>query len=327
MHFVPFFGKSGNILVLHLTDFPMEPNLNSLLKSLFRMLYALPGRLLTTLLGKGLLWIAKGLAFLIFVSLRYVLGYRKAIIKKNLTASFPLKSSGEIRKLMHGYYSHMSDLVIEPFLFYLAPSKLRQRLATYTNPDLLEKLYKDDKQVIVFASHYGNWEYLTNLPQVTSYPVYTAYSPIKNDRVNRLMMSLRSFFGVTLIPRQGFYRQALSLLRQRAIPKLLVVIADQRPAPGNDKFHIPFLDQDTAVQTGGERIASSSDAAVVYVESRKNAQFKYEFTFSLMENASPIVPLSITKAYYRILEKNICRAPSYWLWSHNRWKVAATTTS
>ncbi len=44
-------------------------------------------------LGKGLLWIAKGLAFLIFVSLRYVLGYRKAIIIKNLTASFLLKSA------------------------------------------------------------------------------------------------------------------------------------------------------------------------------------------------------------------------------------------
>ncbi len=101
-------------------------------------------------------------------------------------------------------------------------------------------------------------------------------------------MSLRPLFGVTLIPAAGFYRQALSLLRQRAIPKLLVVIADQRPAPGNDKFHILFLDRDTAVQTGGERIASSSDAAAVYVESRKNAQFKYEFTFSMMENASPI---------------------------------------
>jgi len=237
-----------------------------------------------------------------------------------------MKSTREIGKLMHAYYLHMSDLLLEPFLFYLAPAMLRKRLATYTNPEVLERLYKTGRPVIVFASHYGNWEYLINLPQVTNYQVYTAYSPIKSGPLDRLMIRLRSFLGVRLIPKKGFYRQALSLLRQTAIPNLLVVIADQRPAPGNDKFHIPFLDQDTAVQTGGERMAASSDAAIVYVESRKNAQFSYEFTFKTMENTDRVVPMSITKAYYRFLERSISLAPSYWLWSHNRWKGQAATT-
>lgn len=208
------------------------------------------------------------------------------------------------------YYGHMSDLIIEPFLFYLAPRVFRERLATYSNLEVLNKLYHDHKQVIVFASHYGNWEYLVNLPQVTSYQVYSAYSPIKNGMMNRVMMSVRSFLGVKLIPRKTFYRKALSLMRESSFPNLLIIIADQRPAPGNTKYHLPFLDQDTAVQTGGERIAAYSDAAIVYVESRKKARFKYNFTFTKMENADPIVPLSITKAYYHFLEKSICLAPS-----------------
>ena len=295
------------------------------MKSTLNIIAGFLGRKLAGLRDNGLLLSAKSLSFLLFVSLRYILKYRKAVIRKNLTSSFPAKSAGEIRNLMHAYYVHMSDLLIEPFLFYLAPSMLRKRLATYTNPEVLEGLYKDRRQVIVFASHYGNWEYLINLPQVTDYQVYTAYSPIKSGALDRLMISLRSFLGVRLIPRKGFYRQALSLLRQTSVPNLLVVIADQRPAPGNDKFHIPFLDQDTAVQTGGERMAASSDAAVVYVESRKNAHFKYEFTFKMMENTDRVAPLGLTKAYYRFLEKSISLAPSYWLWSHNRWKAPATT--
>lgn len=286
----------------------------------------LPGGALATFLGKCLLWATKILSFVVFVSLRFVLKYRKAVIRKNLTSSFPMKSPREIGKLMHAYYRHMSDLLLEPFLFYLAPAMLRKRLATYTNPEVLERLYKAGRPVIVFASHYGNWEYLINLPQVTDYQVYTAYSPIKSGPLDRLMIRLRSFMGVRLIPKKGFYRQALSLLRQSPIPNLLVVIADQRPAPGNDKFHIPFLDQDTAVQTGGERMAASSDAAIVYVESRKNAQFSYEFTFQTMENTDRVVPMSITKAYYRFLEKSISLAPSYWLWSHNRWKARTIST-
>jgi len=301
----------------------MKSNTNAFTRSWWRTVAEVPGGILATLSGKCLIGFTKVLSFLLFVSLRFVLKYRKTVIRKNLTSSFPMKSAGEIRKLMGAYYRHMSDLLLEPFLFYLAPAMLRKRLATYTNPEVLERFYKDGRPVIVFASHYGNWEYLINLPQVTNYQVYTAYSPIKSGPLDRLMIRLRSFLGVRLIPKKGFYRQALSLLRQTANPNLLVVIADQRPAPGNDKFRIPFLDQDTAVQTGGERMAASSDAAVVYVESRKNAQFSYEFTFKTMENTDRVVPMSITKAYYRFLEKSISLAPSYWLWSHNRWKAQA----
>jgi KDO2-lipid IV(A) lauroyltransferase len=286
----------------------------------FRGLSATVRRIFTGLLGQTLLWVSKALSFTVFVVLRHLLHYRRAVISKNLTASFPMKSAREIRKLIRAYYKHMSDLLIEPFLFYLAPASLRARLASYTNPEVLERLYRDGKQVIVFASHYGNWEYLINLPQVTAYPVYTAYSPIKNGAMDRLMISLRSFLGVHLMPKKAFYRQALSLLRQHSDPKLLVVIADQRPAPGNDKFRIPFLHQQTAVQIGGERIAASSDATVVYVQSRKRAQFRYDFTFTEMKSADRDTSMSITKAYYQFLEKSISLAPGHWLWSHNRWK-------
>nr|WP_295933316.1 lysophospholipid acyltransferase family protein [uncultured Dyadobacter sp.] len=298
----------------------MKPNTQQYPRSSRRTLAPRLTDLPATLLSKALLGLTSLLASLLSFFLRFVLQYRKTVIRKNLTSSFPSKSSREIRTLMSAYYRHMSDLLLEPFLFYLAPERLRKRLAKYINPEVLELLHADQRPVIVFASHYGNWEYLINLPQVTDYPVYTAYSPIKNGLLNGMMIRLRSFLGVKLIPKKGFYRQALSLLRQTATPNMLVVIADQRPAPGSDKFHISFLDQDTAVQMGGERMAASSQAAVVYVESQKRARFSYEFTFRLMEHPDRSTPLSITKSYYCFLEKSISRAPSYWLWSHNRWK-------
>ncbi len=297
----------------------MKFTIPQLWRTIAQLLTDLPA----ALLSKSLLCLTSLLSILLSLLLRFVLQYRKTVIRKNLTSSFPTKSAGEIRKLMSAYYRHMSDLLLEPFLFYLAPERLRKRLAKYINPEVLELLRANQRPVIVFASHYGNWEYLINLPQVTDYPVYTAYSPIKNGLLDRMMIRLRSFLGVKLIPKKGFYRQALSLLRQTAIPNLLVVIADQRPAPGSDKFHISFLDQETAVQTGGERMAASSQAAVVYVESQKRSRFSYEFTFRLMEHPDRSPPLSITKSYYHFLETSISRAPSYWLWSHNRWKIPA----
>ncbi|CAG5011244.1 Lipid A biosynthesis lauroyltransferase [Dyadobacter sp. CECT 9275] len=299
----------------------MKSIINRLLRSTWQTVVQLLTQLPVTLFSKALLCLTIILSAILYFLLRFVLRYRKAVIQKNLISSFPAKSAGEIHKLMSAYYRHMSDLLLEPFLFYLAPGTLRKRLANYINPEVLQLLYKDRRSVIAFASHYGNWEYLINLPEVTDYPVYTAYSPIKSRPLDSLMIRLRSFLGVRLIPKKGFYRQALVLLRQTAIPNLLVVIADQRPAPGNDKFHISFLEQETAVQTGGERMAVLSHAAIVYVESRKKSQFSYEFTFRLMENPDRSTPLSITKTYYHFLEKSIKCTPTYWLWSHNRWRI------
>lgn len=266
---------------------------------------------------------AKFISWLAFILLRFVFRYRRAVIMSNLRTSFPLKSSGEIRQLAIRYYRHLGDLVVEPFLFFFAPATLRNKLIAYSNLELLERHYVNRKPVVAFASHYGNWEYMINLPEVTRYGVYTAYSVIKNGAINRLMVRLRSHFGVQLIPRAAFYRRGLSALREQKSPALLVVIADQRPAPGSAKFRLSFLGQVTAVQTGGERMAAAANAGIIYITCRKLGQFRYEYTLNGMPAAKAGEALSVTKSYYKLLENSIDIDPAYWLWSHNRWKAMA----
>lgn len=277
----------------------------------------------SSVLSHLFLFFAKCISFTAYLVLRYVLRYRKTLIHANLLACFPDKSQTQLGRLADSYYQHMADLLIEPFLFYLAPETLRRVLATYTNPEMLRDHFCNGEKVVLFASHYGNWEYLINLPEVTSYPVYTAFSPIKVAWINRLMIRLRSLFGVHLISKTNFYRSAISVFVKQPLPKLLVIIGDQRPAPGSHKFHLPFLDQRTAVQTGGERIAALSGASLVYVTSHKTGQFSYEFTFKKMDIADRDVPMNITSSYFHNLEQSILGAPAYWLWSHNRWKTSA----
>nr|WP_262924040.1 lysophospholipid acyltransferase family protein [Spirosoma liriopis] len=271
-----------------------------------------------------LLFIAKGLSFVLFVILRYGLRYRYRMIITNLTRAFPGRSTLEYRELLNGYYRHISDLCVEPFLFFCASDAHREQLARFTNPDLLSTLHQAHRPVVLLASHYGNWEYLVKLPQLTDYPVYTAYSPIKNHWLNRLLIYLRSRLGMSLIPKQNFYRQALMVLRDPHDLPLLLLIADQRPGPGSTKHHLPFLHQDTAVQIGAERMAMLSNAAVLSIEARQTARFQYQFTFRLLsEQAAKTVPLAITRQYYQALERVITHAPVFWLWSHNRWKGMA----
>lgn len=273
--------------------------------------------------SKLLLLIASALSSLIYLLTSQVMKYRYKVIKKNLVASLGSYGEKNIMDTIHKYYQHLGDIVVEPFLYYFASPSNRKKLATYTNPELLESFYKINKHVVLLASHYGNWEYLINLPKVVDFDVYTAYTPISNERINSWILKMRSSLGVKLIPKRNFYRSALSALRQKENPSLVVVIADQRPSM-DAKHFVDFFGQKTKVQIGAEKLAVASDSAVVYLECNKRARFHYDYTFHLIsEKPSEASTINITGAYYRQLENNIAKDPAHWLWSHDRWKGAS----
>jgi KDO2-lipid IV(A) lauroyltransferase len=271
-------------------------------------------------LNKPLFLIAAALSSLIYLLTSQVMKYRYKVIRKNLFTSFGSEGEKKIGNTINKYYQHLGDLVIEPFLYYLVSPRSRKKLATYTNPELLENFYKNNKHVVLLASHYGNWEYLINLPKVVDFDVYTAYTPISNNRINAWILKMRSSLGVKLIPKRNFYRGALSALKQQENPSLVVVIADQRPAM-DAKHFVNFFGQKTRVQIGAEKLAVASDSVVVYLECVKKARFHYNYTFHIIsEKPSEASPMNITDAYYNQLENNIAKDPAHWLWSHDRWK-------
>jgi len=271
----------------------------------------------------GSLWfmLASLCSGLVFIVLRYGLRYRYQTIYRNLSWAFPTKKPSELNHLLESYYQHLSDLCVEPFLFAFASARLRNHLARFTNLHVLNQLYKAQKPVVLLASHYGNWEYLIQLPLHSSYPVYTAYSPPRQPCVNRLLLGLRKRFGVHLIPQTSFYRHMLTRKNQAAEPALIVLIADQRPGPASLKHQLLFLQRHTYVQLGAERLAKQMEAVVVLADCIKVGRFCYEYRLTPVEwPAQGAQPLAITQRYYQHLEEQIHRSPAYWLWSHDRWK-------
>lgn len=271
------------------------------------------------MIEKTLLLIARAFSSVIFIVLKYVLRYRYGVIRKNLQRAFPEKAERERQRLMDHYYAHVADLFVEPFLFYLAPASVRKRLMTVEGFEVFNELYAHKKNVVILTSHYGNWEYLIDLPTRTDYCVTSGYSPVKSKWLNDFLIRIRSRFGANLIPKQQFYRGSLNLLRTKGRLNMIVVIGDQRPAPGSRKYSLPFFGMETDVQIGAERIARTADAAVVMLESVKIGRFKYRYHTELLD-VKANDPLAITTLYFAKLEKAIRHSPVEWLWSHDRWK-------
>ena len=98
-------------------------------------------------------------------------------------------------------------------------------------------------------------------------------------------------------------------------------MADQTPAWRNIHYWTPFLNQDTPVFTGVERIAKQTGFAVVYLDMEKIKRGYYKATVRLItDNPREEPENNITETYIRAMEKTILRNPAYWLWTHKRWK-------
>jgi KDO2-lipid IV(A) lauroyltransferase len=82
-----------------------------------------------------------------------------------------------------------------------------------------------------------------------------------------------------------------------------------------------FLNQDTPVFMGTEKIAQKMNYPLVYVQVQKIRRGYYSLKAEILK--SPPFGNSegeITEAHTKRLEKDIICHPDTWLWTHRRWK-------
>ena len=87
-----------------------------------------------------------------------VFKYRLKTVRKNLKLVFPDKDEKELRDIEKGFYKHFSDITIESIKAYgMSKNQMRERY-TYENIDVLEKIQKEKKNIILLCGHYSNFE-------------------------------------------------------------------------------------------------------------------------------------------------------------------------
>jgi KDO2-lipid IV(A) lauroyltransferase len=264
------------------------------------------------------LWGWRSLSDLIFLVLFKLWPYRRHMVLLNMARCFPTRSEKEIRQMVTAYFRHLADLIVEPFMISgIAPGSLG-KLVNFENTALIDRLLRENKQIVVMATHYGSWEYLLSLPLQTDCQVLAAYSPVSNKWLNSWLLKLRGRFGVMLIPKSEWYRRTLGWNTDSSA--IFVTIADQRP-PESGKYYLNFMNRKTFVQSGAARIAVQRNCPVVYLDVSKKERNSYHFRFRLITSqARELGEAGIMEHYYKALENTIERQPELWLWSHNRWK-------
>jgi Kdo2-lipid IVA lauroyltransferase/acyltransferase len=270
-----------------------------------------------TLLPLSILYLISDLLYLI---LYYIVGYRIKVVRTNLKNAFPEKTGSERKSIEKRFYRHLSDMFVETVkLIHLSEKELRKRLVI-TNPELLSRLFSEGRDVIAVLGHYSNWEFLTILPKLSDYTIISVYRPLKNKYFDKLIINLRTRYGHVLSPMSSVIRDLIRYKKDNR-RTFTALLSDQTPAKADIHHWTKFLNQDTAVYLGAEKIATKYGMAVVFMNFKKVRRGYYAITFELIcDNGADMPEYAITEAHVKRLEEIIREKPEYWIWSHRRWK-------
>jgi len=253
-----------------------------------------------------------------------VVKYRKKVIMDNLKNSFPAKSDTELKNIFNDFYHHFSDLFVEIIKLVSLPEKELFKRVTVSDEEILSRLANEKKGVVVVMSHTGNWEWISQR---------VCYSGRCFDYVGVVAKEISNphfeaiFTGLRMRLQQGyseiipFNQTARHLASVRHKTSMIITIADQTPHRDQIQYRTTFMNQDSGVFLGPERIAKSLNFAVVFCHVSKPGRGQYHIRYELITDSPKENPAyEITNKHVKMLENDIIKQPETWLWSHRRWK-------
>lgn len=258
---------------------------------------------------------------LYFIGFR-IAGYRKSVVYNNIRGSFPEWTEEKVKAQVREFYRYFFDSMAESIKLFSMSDKEIFRRCRVENPELVARFAEEGRSIIAVGGHYAGWEmaalgFPKHFPQQR---VMGIYSPLKNEVLDRLIKANRSRTNTLMVSR----RKVTEYFEEDpARPAVDFFIADQSPSNAAWwKVHwTHFLHRTTSFLAGPERYAVRYDRPVYYMTLRLEKRGHYVARLHpITDTPRETTPGFITEAYVRMLEQEIKRDPTPWLWTHRRWK-------
>ena len=264
-------------------------------------------------------WLLYLIADGLYLILYYVIHYRRNVVCMNLAKAFPEKTELERHAIEKKYLHYLSDMIVESIKMISISQRSIKKRFTVVNGEEFTKHFNNGKNILVVTGHYGNWEWGTlGIPVAVKQKVLVVFKPQTNKQFESLINKMRSRFGAILIPMKQTFRKLIEYKNQ---PHMLVLVGDQTPPMSESHYFTTFLNQQTAVFLGVEKLAKTTNNPIIYfnITCKKRGYYVCEIK-TLVENPKETAEFEITEIHTKELEKNIRLKPELWLWSHRRWK-------
>ena len=263
----------------------------------------------------------------LFYPFYYIVRYRRKLVRKNLTESFPDKSREEIVQIEKRFYHFFVDMMLESCkLISISPVEMKRRVK-FTNIGVVNGMTANGQSVSGFLGHYGNWEWISSIALWLDKSAGFAqiYHKLRNKPIDKLMRRLRERMGGECVDMYHTVRFIAHAATENR-PYVIGFIADQSPKKREVKNYMTFMNHNIPVLTGTEKVTKHYGYCAVFVSIRRIKRGYYECEISpLHDNPQSLPDFELTKIYYQRLEQEIRQRPELYLWTHNRFKYAVSS--
>lgn len=265
------------------------------------------------------MWLLYIISDFLYILVYKIYRKRKEIVFNNLTNAFPEKNKKEIQNIQDNFYHHFFDLVVETIKSISASKQFIKKRVIFKNIELFNKYSNKNKSVVLAVAHYGNWEWgILGISINAKQTMMGVYKKLNNSFFDKFMHNVRSKFGASLVEMNESIKY---IIKKQEQCKIIGLLADQSPIKNESNYWTTFLNQETPVYLGPEKIASKMDYPVLFCNMYKVERGHYEVEIEeLCINPKKTNKGEITSLYLRKIEEKITKKPEFWLWTHKRWK-------
>jgi KDO2-lipid IV(A) lauroyltransferase len=253
----------------------------------------------------------------------YLLPKARVTTEVNLSMAMPGLSRAELRNVARQVWSALGKNCLDVLRFPRTGWDELEKLVRVEGLETLEEAVSRGRGVIAITGHIGSWEMLAAYFSMRGYPLSVLARPLRDDRLEALLDSLRRGKGMRPISRIANARPAYESLKKGDI--LGVLIDQDTPVKG---VFCDFFGRPAFTPAGPAYLAMRTGAAVVPMAISMQSDGTH--LVRILEPVDAAAKdgddkdrraLEITAECTRSLERLIRYEPTQWVWMHERWKT------
>ena len=249
-----------------------------------------------------------------------IIGYRKVIVRENISLALPNLSKEEQFLIERKFYTHLCDIFLEMIKTITISRTEIDKRYQFTNLQTYLELEKQGKSIALLCAHYASYEWAVSMNHYINHTGYGIYKKLANPYFDKLVRRIRSKFKATLITTKETIPTIIENYKQNKM-SVYGFATDQSPKISANTYWSTFMGIEVPVHTNPENLAKKYDMNVIFLRTRKIKRGFYEASFEkLVENPKLSKEYEITEKFLRLVEQQILEQPEYYLWTHKRWK-------
>ena len=246
---------------------------------------------------------------------------RKKIAIANLSSAFPDKPHSFYKDIARESFMNFGMVLFDLIKISTMKIDKLQSLFVVEGEENIIKALSQNKGALLFTAHFGNWEIAPKI--ISKYGKLNVIArPLDNPLLDRELLKFREKMGSRVIYKKEASRKALLALKRK---EMIAILIDQNVLRTEGIF-IDFFGKkaSTTPSLAAFHLRTGSPIIPVFCFPTNDHRYKVEIGNPLVFSRSKFHNkdiLQITQKCTKIIEQEIKKRPSFWLWFHRRWRT------